>query len=243
MIYIAICDNDKIYCDSIKNAIGTFFEDKTDINYHIDIYNSGISLLDKGSEILKYHICFLDVNMEKIDGLETAKKIRTYSRGIFIVFITAYVKYSLQGYEVGAIRFLLKDSRLKFTINESLRAIFLEMNTNIEPPKKKFNFSGGEKTVTLSTIFYIESNLHKLDFYVMEKEPRHYTIRCKLDDIEELLSGNGFIRIHKSYLANIEHIRIIDGHKVLLTNDMSLPISKARYKQVKNSFIEYSGDI
>jgi len=243
MIEIAVCDDNNYYCGYIKNIIDKYMKSHADIAFNIDTYSSGKELIGLGIAIQKYQITFLDINMDDIDGLETARNIRKYSDKIYIVFITAFYSYSLGGYEVEAIRYILKNDKLEKAIYECLKTILHKMISAIEPVKIKFSFIDGKKAITISTILYVESNLHKLEFWIMEAELKSYKQYGKLDDIDKALSAYGFIRIHKSYLVNIKQIRNVLGNKAILRNGIELSISKSQYKKVKESFIEYNGDI
>jgi len=241
MIEIAVCDDNNYHCENIKNIIDKYMKSHSGIPFKIDTYSSGKELIDLGIAIQKYQIAFLDIEMD-IDGLITARNIRKYSDKIYIAFITAFISHSLDGYEVEAIRYILKNDKLENAINECLITILHKMNSIVEPIKINYIFIDGERTVTLSTILYIESNLHKLVFWIMNEELKPYKKYGKLDDIDKSLAEYGFIRIHKSYLVNIKHIRNILSKKVILSNGMELVISKSKYKNVKELFIEYNGE-
>ena len=113
--------------------------------------------------------------MDDVDGIVTAQKIREYSSEIYIVFVTAYINYSLEGYKVEAIRYLLKNNtNLEASISECMDAILHKMNLVVK--KKKFKFNEGEKEINIDNILYIESKLHKLQFYIMEDKIKIYNL-------------------------------------------------------------------
>lgn len=192
----------------------------------------------------KYTVVFLDINMGGMDGVATAKKIRSISKEIFIVFVTAYFDYTLEGYKVDAIRYLIKDSNhnnFQNTVNECMNSIIGKMNYVIV--KKKFGFREGIKEISLERIIYIESKLHKLFFHVMEEELKVYTLYETLDEVEKKLEGNTFIRIHQSYLVNLKYIKNISRYKAILYDKTELIIPKARYMRIKEAFIAYQGEV
>ena len=63
----------------------------------------------------------------------------------------------------------------------------------------------------------------------------------KLDEVEKKLKCCGFLRIHKSYLVNMKHIRKINNYKVLLDTGAELPVPRIRYHAVKEAFVAYKG--
>lgn len=153
MLKIAICDDEKVFRDNINKYVAAYLNEK-EISYEIDTFSSGKEIIDLGIEIKQYNIIFLDINMDDVDGIVTAQKIREYSSEIYIVFVTAYINYSLEGYKVDAIRYLLKNNtNLEASISECMDAILHKMNLVVK--KKKFKFNEGEKEINIDNIYYI----------------------------------------------------------------------------------------
>jgi DNA-binding LytR/AlgR family response regulator len=241
MIRIAICDDEEYFIKRTKDALMNY-QRENGILYEIDTYSSGKELVAMGIELAKYTIIFLDINMDEIDGIMTARKIREVSREIFIVFVTAYVNYTLEGYKVDAVRYLLKDNaNFQGSINECLDAITEKLNYTVV--KKRFNFVDGEREVSIERLLYIESKLHRLDFHVMEENLRTYVMYDTLNKIEDRLRDYDFVRVHQSYLVNLKFIKSVDRYKVVLTNGIELTVPKARYGNVKSKFIAYRGEV
>lgn len=71
-----------------------------------------------------YDIVFMDVNMKEMDGIKTAEDLRKYSDRTFLVFVTGFIEYSLAGYKVDAIRYIIKDeTTIESDIIEALKVI------------------------------------------------------------------------------------------------------------------------
>lgn len=192
--------------------------------------------------MLQYSIIFLDINIDEVDGIMTAKKIREVSKEAFIVFVTAFVNYTLEGYKVDAIRYLLKGgNNFKSAIDECINAIIDKMNYTIVT--KSFHFNEGVKEIALERLLYIESRLHKLEFHVQEDKMKVYTIYATLNNLEADLQDNDFVRIHQSYLVNLKYIMSIERYQATLTDGTILIIPKARYTYVKDKFIAYRGEV
>lgn len=227
MLKIAICDDEKVFRDNINKYVAAYLNEK-EISYEIDTFSSGKEIIDLGIEIKQYNIIFLDINMDDVDGIVTAQKIREYSSEIYIVFVTAYINYSLEGYKVDAIRYLLKNNtNLEASISECMDAILHKMNLVVK--KKKFKFNEGEKEINIDNILYIESKLHKLQFYIMEDKIKIYNLYGTLNELENELKDFHFIRIHQSYLTNLKYIRSVKCYKVLLCNNQELLIPIISY--------------
>ena len=244
MFKIAICDDERHFRELIHRILEEYMG-QTGMVYQIDEFQSGEELLCQGIELVKYQVVFLDVNMTGLNGIETARKIRKISEDIYIAFITAFMTYTLEGYRVNAVRYILKNTvNMPQMIFDCMDTIISKLNYVVK--KKIFRFNEGMKNVSLERLLYIESRLHKLMFYIMEDELNMYTLYDTLNDIEKELAGNDFIRIHQSYLVNMKHIvkmsRNKNGrHDAVLSNGIKLGIPKARYKKVDETFIAYKG--
>lgn len=241
MFKIAICDDENLFTEELKELISGYMMEK-DFIFEIDTYNSGEALVKLGVGVVRYAIVFLDINMEKIDGIKTAEMIRKVSREVFIVFVTAYVDYSLEGYRLDVVRYLLKgNANFQSNVNECMDAIIDKMNYSVI--KRKFDFKEGRKEIMLDRLLYIESNLHRLEFHVMEDDETVYTMYEILNVMDDMLLENGFIRTHQSYLVNVKCIENVVRYKVILTNGVELSIPKVRYTEVKKKFIAYLGEV
>ncbi|WP_289834789.1 LytTR family DNA-binding domain-containing protein [uncultured Phocaeicola sp.] len=241
MFRIAICDDESFFAEELKELISGYMMEKG-LVFEIDTYSSGEALVKLGIEVVRYTAVFLDINMEKIDGIKAAEKIREVSREVFIVFVTAYVNYSLEGYRLDAVRYLLKsNANFQSTVNECMNAIMEKLNYSVA--KREFDFKEGTKEVSLERLLYIESNLHKLEFHIMEDDMKIYTMYETLNALEDRLAANDFVRIHQSYLVNIKYIKNVVRYKVVLTNGVELVIPKARYTYVKEQFVSYQGEV
>lgn len=229
IIKIAVCDDEIVSTKKLEKIITTYCT-KRQIPFQIDIFHSGKKLLSDNIKLLEYQIVFLAIKMNEINGLEVAGKLRKINKEIFIIFVTAFIHYSLEGYKVDAIRYLLKtDKKLELSVFESLNAVFEKMN--YRPCIKKFCFQEGNKNIALQKIVYIESILHKIIFHILDKEITCYTMYETLNNISEVFT-NDFVRIHQSYLVNLKFVKNIIGKNLLLFNDVTLPISRSRMKEV-----------
>ena len=243
MFHIAIIDDESIFREQIKEILQKYMDERGRA-YEIDTFSSGKEFIEQGVEMVKYKIVFLDINMEELDGIMTAKKIRENSRDMFIVFITAFINYTLEGYKVDAVRYILKEDKgMDASIYECLDVIDEKMN--YKSSKKQFNFKEGIRNVSLERILYIESNLHILEFYVMEERLKKYRLPGTLNKLEDELEGEDFLRVHQSYLVNMRFIKDISRYKVVFgigkDEKMEVGIPRKRYNDVEKRFISFKG--
>lgn len=245
MFHIAICDDEEYFRLREKKLIERYMRNRG-YSCQIDLYASGKELLSCANGNLPYDVIFLDISMEEMDGLETAEKIRKLSENIYIVFVTAYITYALDGYKVGAVRYLLKEEdNLENALRECLDTITVRMKE--KKAVCEFAFQNGKKRIPADAILYIESRLHKVIFFIMEDGVKEYARYDRLDAVEQELQQYGvdrdFCRVHQSFLVNMRYAKGVERYKVLLENGMEISISKKYYKGVEKEYIRRQGEI
>lgn len=241
MLRVAICDDEAIFAEELEEILKKYMM-KRGLAFEIDTYISGEMLVALEIETMRYTVIFLDVKMHNMDDITAAWKIRKVNSEVFIVFVAACMDYSLEGYRLDAIRYLLKGSiNFEETVYECMDAVLTKLNYSVV--KKKFYFKEGVKEVSLDRLLYIESMLHKLEFHIMDESIKIYTMYETLNEMESRLSEDNFIRIHQSYLVNMKYLKNVIRYKAILANGIELIIPKARYTYVRDKFIEYHGEI
>ena len=183
---IAVCDDSREDRDALRALLEACGHD-----FEIREYGSGAELYADMGYVRECGIVFLDINMEGMDGLEAAGKIKAECPKVHIVLVTAYVNYALDGYKVKASRFLLKDD-LEQTLPECVEDILREERM------VEFGFVEGSVRLRVDDIIYIETSKHKNVFYTAGET---YSIYKKMDELEAELAGMGFVRIHQVSIA------------------------------------------
>ena len=92
MFKIAICDDENLFTEELKELISGYMMEKGLI-FEVDTYNSGEALVELGVGVVRYTVVFLDINMEKNDGLNTAGMMRKVRRGVLIGLVRAFLAY------------------------------------------------------------------------------------------------------------------------------------------------------
>lgn len=237
MLQIAICDDECFYREKLQQLLADYLENRQ-LTYNICFFISGEEFLAQNETSVKYDIVFMDISMKELNGIETAMRMRFFHSDTFLVFVTAFIDYALEGYKANAIRYIMKDT-LDTAVKECMDAILQKMRT----AQVVFSFMEGERKLCTDNILYIESIKHKSIFHCMEMGLTDYQIYSKLDTIEQRLSDHGFLRIHKSYLVNMKHIRKINNYMAYLDIGLRLPIPRSRFQSAKEAFVTYKGAI
>ena len=91
----------------------------------------------------------------------------------------------------------------------------------------------------MNNIKYIESNKRIAIIHEVDIKRKIY---AKLNELEEILPRQ-FVRCHQSYIINLEKVRELNAHEFVLNTGERIPVSQLKYKETKNSFLQYLGDI
>ena len=243
MLQIAVCDDEKVFIEKIKKNVSEYF-DRHQIEYKIDTFISGNEFVELKEKMKDFDIVFMDIDMDGLNGIETAREMRKVCPDAFLIFVTAFINYTLEGYKVEAIRYVLKDREtLADGLAEALDAVMGKMNMSEEPVPYNF-VDAGRRSVSPSQVVYVENNLHKTAFHLMEQgAEKVYAVYRKLNDIESDFDSEDLIRTHQSYLVNVNYVRSVERYLARLESGAEIPISKQRYRQTQEAFLRKKGAI
>ncbi|MBO5598346.1 MAG: response regulator transcription factor [Oribacterium sp.] len=230
---ILICDDDKRDIARLRSLIEQY-DGERHIGAEVFCYERGKDFLAGIAKHLP-DIIFLDINMEDMDGLKLAEKVRERNEEVPIILVTAYMSYALDGYKVRANRFLVKDD-LDKTFTECMDDICRQLKKKSK--NMVFACVEGDVDIKLAEIIYIEITGHKS---VIHLKAQDYQIYESMDDLEDKLKPYGFLRVHQSFLVNMKHIRSINSYMLTLDTGVEIRIPKARYKKVKVERALYVG--
>ena len=233
MIRIAICEDEKETQSLIENYLHNILKN-INIEYEIQKYSLGEELLE--SNLKEIDILLLDIQMGQINGMDTARKIREVDNKMEIIFITSLIDYVQDGYEVRAYRYLLKPIEL-----EELKKHVL---TCIKEIKNKNNYiliknKSNTYKIQSNEIKYIEVQKKNMLIHTINKT---FDVRYSLEKIEKDLKLDKFVRCHKSFLVNLSYVENIKLNTAILESGEEVPVSRYRYKEVKEKFLKFLGD-
>lgn len=225
MLRIGICDDESDVRDSLRFQLEKLLDEKTEqIVYE---FSDGLV----ASSWIKNHpgeidLLFLDIEMEKQNGMEAAKCIRQYDKNIAFAFVTGYTEYVYEGYEVEAIGYFVKPVSL-----EQLRTLLERVRKKMQDRDNTdfycFKNVDGTYRLPKKDILYLESEKRQVHIRTASQE---YVIYGKLDEMERDLADDAFIRIHNRYLVNSRHVEHI-GTDFLLMQAQKLPFSRSHKKE------------
>lgn len=235
MFYIALCDDE---WPVVELLTGYLAEIKSPgLQLESVPFLNGRELVRQYERGHKFDIIILDMLMKPLNGIETARQIRQYDTEVPILIVTGTVEYAMDGYQVNAYRYILKPVD-KAYFQEEVRTIL----TSIARVQNKYFSFTNEKglfKVKTTDIYYFESNMRTLSVC---HQGGKTDFTGKISDVEEALNEQDFVRIHKSYVVNLKHIRNIFKDTVTLENGEELPLSRHRSKELRQQFLTYMKD-
>jgi DNA-binding LytR/AlgR family response regulator len=186
-------------------------------------------------------LIFLDIQMPHFSGIDF---LNTIEKKPLVIFTTAYSDYAVEGFNLGAVDYLVKPIpfhrflksvvRAQQVLNPSTAIQAISENTTAPELEQDFMFVRAEYEnvkMNFSDILFIEGLKDYVKIYTTDNK---FTLTLiSLIKLENLLSSKGFSRIHRSYIINIKHVKSIQKNKVIIS-DKRIPISES----YKNAFFE-----
>ena len=227
MYEIAICDDIPQICEEVYRLVAEQLG-KREIDIRIHTFHSGQAMLNSG---IVFDILFLDIELERENGLEVAREY-TYKRETRIIFLTSHVEEMPNGYKVRAFRFLTKPIDTKH-FEEALFSAISDMERD-----KRFEVTDedGEHIIRASEIYYLEARQRSTSISTKDRFARS---SLTIEEMKEELDKIQFYSPHKSYIVNMDYIQSFEKSTVTLKNGEKVKVSRLKMNEFKEKFYEY----
>lgn len=204
---------------------------KTKITFQV--YGSGEELFFKKEEWVDADLMILDIELKAMNGMKIARKIREVDKEISLLFATGYEKYVFEGYEVGAISYIMKPIN-KEKLFESLD----KAHAKQQEAQAGLLLDCGDETkrVYLKDILYIESDGHYCKIYTFEETLQ---VREKISALFGQVAGNHFYMCHRSYILNMAYVSRITKKDVILDSGEAIPLARGKWEEMNQQFMDY----
>ena len=239
MIRIAILDDSDKDRTFINNITNKYFNRKG-IRSEIYLFSKAEILLIELKEKEYYDIFMLDIELPEQSGILVAKETRKYLPESFVIFISNYEEYALEGYKVRAFRYINKDmQRLENLLEEALDCIVPIIEQKNE---KEYLYIAGSSfgKILYRNIYYIVKD-HK--YIIIYYRGGVIKERKTLQEVYQELDAEEFFYIDKGCIVNVCHVCSCDREKVYLTGGTELHISRSKYEMVREKVLTYWGKI
>ncbi|MBQ3403880.1 MAG: response regulator transcription factor [Oscillospiraceae bacterium] len=230
---IGICDDlisDRIHLGELVSA---YYESRG-IHVDIDEFESGEELMDvfeKG----KYQIIFMDVYMGAMSGVQAARAIRETDPACSLVITTTSPDHAIDSYEVHASDYLLKPFGAR-EVEEALSWCSESMEEQLRGIE--LSFGEEKRTVLLTDIAYISSEGKGAEVHTASGEKLNTDM--SLTDLEGDIDDVDFLRCHKGFLVNLNHIKRPDNASFIMDTGESVPISGDNHERIKHAFFDWA---
>ena len=200
----------------------------------VDYFSNGKEFLDQLPH-QKYQLVFMDVLMEDTNGIETAKYAKSIIPDLLVVFISTEAGYAVEGYEIEASGFLVKN---KVTYKDH----FIRLMKRLEKkwsssPILELSQDNLLLHIPYSAILYVEIRNHCLTVHT---EKKCYSLRMTMADFQPLLAGdNSFIECHRGILINLAQIKTLGNETVIMKDNAILPVSRRRRPELRHAYAAY----
>lgn len=239
MLSILICDDDTTVLSAIRATTKSVLKE-LDKKARIHTFTDAASISE---QILSgCDIAFLDIDFDcaSCNGMDIARKLRSLRSDAVIIFVTNFIEYAPEGYEVQAFRYILKRD-IKTDLKAVLPLALKQLNQETLP----IQTNGEIIKVPLDDILYLEVQQHNVTVVTRkltsERKQKEYSFYATLSDLEERLEPMGFLRIHKSYLVNMKHLKKLQCREATLDNGVILRVGEKSYAEKKQKYLLWKG--
>lgn len=238
---IAICDDDRTVCSFFEKKIKSVYQN-ADIKSFYDadvIWNIAKQVPDQAPDIL-----LLDIQMDSMNGIELARKLRGIGWKTILIFITAYADYVFDSFDVGAFHYLVKpvsDQKFEEVLHKAAEQLD-QAKTNADSAAMARNADkritikrgGVYTTVKASDLVYAEVFNRKVVLHTTSESIEYYG---KLKSLEGEL-GSEFYRPHRSYLVNMKYVIKYDRNTIVMQNGQVM-MAKQNYAGFVKAYMSY----
>ncbi|WP_375444629.1 LytR/AlgR family response regulator transcription factor [uncultured Fibrella sp.] len=209
---------------------------------------------------LRPDLVFLDIEMPMLNGFQLLEQLGEFA--FQVVFVTAYNQYAVRAFRFAALDYLLKPVDTIDLVNTVRRAEQASLTTTLTgstqlellrawypqqhlpgnvpaalPTKMALPHANGLTFVATSQVLYAESDSNYTNFVLTTGEK--YLVSKTLGDVQEMLESRNFLRVHRQYVVNLDHIKRLvkgEGTYLVLTNGTSIPVSRQQKDRLMERF-------
>ena len=224
---IAIVDDDIQMCEQLRTLLNEFLGDSSEISD----YRSGEEFLSAW-ETADFDLIILDIFMDKLTGVDVARKIRERDSNVKIVFSTTSNEFASESYEVKAEDYLIKPFN-KERLEKTLERLVIKKKKE----DKILKFSEN-KVVHVDSIVYTTFSGHYVTIYL--KDETSIQVRCTQKNFEKQIEHfPQLISSFKGITVNLAQVDNIESDRFKMKNGSFVPISRRKYAEIKKAYTRF----
>ncbi|MDR0347098.1 MAG: LytTR family DNA-binding domain-containing protein [Coriobacteriales bacterium] len=224
---IALCEDAAVDTDLLTALI-----DMSKIPYRLDAFTSGEALLEVFTKE-KYDLIFLDVYMAELTGVQTAERIRDIDTQVVIVFTTTSDDFTREGYRLNAYKYLLKPV-VEEDVVDALELATLKRD-KAQGATLAIVTDNVPVVIPLNDIIFVESSNRRSLIYTTGET---YATTLTIDALEKLLPSPRFLRSHRSYIVNLDHVEDLEEDFIMDNGDIAY-VAVKNHRKIKHAYDDY----
>lgn len=190
-------------------------------------------LQDQGADLL-----LLDINMPGLTGVDFLRSLPEGSR-LLTLLTTAYSEYAIEAFELGVFDYLVKPiafERFLHAINRAAAALQAGLQTytaTAQPTHTVLKSAGKQYRIAYAEILYVQG---LREYVIVHVGQRQLIVHAGMGEMAALLPQNRFLRVHKSFIINLDHVQYRDGNQLQLSSQTQVPIGQTYREAVDAVF-------
>lgn len=231
---IALCEDEKRYIESITEVLSAYRAPDGEKIYW-DVYENALDLIEAMKRV-KYDALILDIILPGLSGINAARDIREKDMMIPIVFLTTSQEFAVESYRVHAFDYLMKPVNVE-DLFHSLNDIYALKQTQ-KQDSLSITFAKGAYVIPFEQLVYLEISNRTLFFHLLDGTCKE--VSGKISDYEGvLLSRKNYLKVHRSYIINMDHMKSYERKSFTAMTGESIPISRNIAKEVQSTYMDY----
>lgn len=230
MIHIAICDDEPHMSDALREMAAEFFRGKNR-DVMISQFTSGEQLLRSQTNI---DILFLDIQMEGVNGMETARRLRRRKFKGFLIFTTVLKEMVFESFEVQAFDYLVKpigEKQFAKTMERLLASMLDAGGTSLLIQRGYESIIIPSGDIVFCEVIDRKVYVHLVSSEIIDFYDRIDHLETKLDD--------SFFRCHRSFLIHLKYLKSYKNGTAYMENGKQIPVSRLRSKEFSSVILRY----
>lgn len=230
-ISVMICDDLEEERAALARMVRQYCQ-RCALELRLDVASSGEELLDRWT-LGQWDLVFLDIFMDGMTGVETARSLRQRGEECAMVFATTSQEHGMEGFDLQVMDYLLKpfdQGQLERTMD------WFVQQTADRLRLLRVDMEGEELTIRVGDIDYVEMYRHTAAIHA---GGRVYGLRRTMDALEDELKDSRFFRCHRSYLVNLDRVQALQQRDFVMENGQRVPISLKSFGEARRRLQEW----
>lgn len=226
---VAICDDEVRGRERIRTLLEKEFSQA-----QTQEFDSGTKLIDSVEEGYRPDIVMLDIAMEGMDGMETARHLKELTDAL-LIFVTGVKEQVFQAFDVGAFHYLMKpidQDKMTDVLKRAMREV---EKKNSAPKYLLVKAEGSHHKIPVEDILYVENSGRKVILHMKTGCLEYYE---RMNHLAEIL-GEGFYRCHRGYLVALSAISGYDHESITVGQDDKIYLAKQKYGEFVKIYCKY----